>query len=344
MQSGVFLLVLAMCLTPGIDGLSKHLAQEHSPFAVSFLRYLSAGLVALLFARILGQPIHVPQKGRLGQVVRTAILVAAMTCLIFALSMVPMALAAGGFLIAPVAAMAVGVVFFGEPTTLPRLFGVTVSLIGAVFIVQPAAGIEAGVLLALLGGILLGVYLAATRGARDTGGPLASLAVQCLLGATLLFPLAIYSGLPFVTLSLVLSVIGLGILSAMSHYLTVAAFERTDSAVLSPYLYFNLVAALIVGFLWFGEVPGALALLGLALILLGGLATLVPTRAVRAFSIRAANMFADLNFGWRLDRAPNSKFVTAQAFSGNLKSQHRHGGDHERFVASDTTQAETSGA
>ena len=337
MKSGVLLLVLAMSLTPGIDGLSKQLTLSSTPFAVSFMRYLAAGLVALMCARMLGQPVRIPKRGRAGQIARTAILVGAMTCLIIALSMVPMALAAGGFLVAPLVAMTIGIIWFKEALTLPRIIGVIISLVGATLITRPAAGIETGTLFAFLGGALLGLYLAATRGAKDTGGPLASLAVQCLLGAALLLPLAIYSGLPAVTWGLVLSVIGLGVLSAMAHYLTVAAFERTDSAVLSPYLYFNLVAALIVGYLWFGEVPGTPALLGLALILIGGLTTLVPSEGLRRLVGRIGERMMTTI---RLPADP--KLMTERAFSAILKAQHRHGGDHERFIASDPTQAETS--
>ena len=276
MTNGVVLLVLAMSLTPGLDGLSKYLSLEHSAFLVCFLRYLSAGLVALCTARLLRQPIHVPKEGRIGQVVRTGLLVASMCCLITALSLVPMALAAGGFLVAPLVSTFFGIVVLGEKATLPRVLGAILSLIGAAMITRPETGIEFGTVIALLGGAFLGVYLAATRGSSNTGGALSSLAVQCLLGALLVAPLAFYSGLPEFTWGLLIAVIGLGVLSAAAHYLTVAAFERTDASVLSPFLYFNLIAALVAGYLWFNEIPTLWSIMGLTLIAGGGLVTLMP--------------------------------------------------------------------
>ncbi|MFT5161379.1 MAG: hypothetical protein ACI9ZD_002998 [Paracoccaceae bacterium] len=43
---------------------------------------------------------------------------------------------------------------------------------------------------------------------------------------------------------------------------------------MAPFFYFNLVAAVVVGFLWFGEVPDWITALGLLLIVLGGLVSL----------------------------------------------------------------------
>ena len=60
-------------------------------------------------ARGTGRRIVVPTGDRLGQVVRTALIMGAMTALIAALGMVPMAKAVGGFLIAPIVSGLLGI-------------------------------------------------------------------------------------------------------------------------------------------------------------------------------------------------------------------------------------------
>lgn len=276
MQNGIVLLIFAMSLTPGIDGLAKVMSAEHSPFQVSFLRYFAAGLVALVIARAAKCPIKVPKQGRVGHVVRTALLVAAMTCLITALSMVPMASAVGGFLVAPIVSVLLCVVFLGEALTTQRLVGAMASLAGAIIISRPEAGLEPGTILALIGGVLLGAYLAATRASKDTGGTLSTLVIQCFLAAAMIAPLAFYNGFPSLDIYLFAYVSGLGVLSAGAHFLTVAAFERADASILSPFMYFNLVAALLVGFVFFGEVPSPMELAGLSAIALGGIVSVLP--------------------------------------------------------------------
>ncbi len=300
MQSGVLLLVMAMCLTPGVDVLAKQLTAEHSPFQVAFFRYFAGGVVALCIARALGKPIHIPKAARAGQVFRTGLLVASMTCLITAFSMVPMAYAVGGFLIAPIVSTLLCVAFFGERLTMLRVVGVVLSLVGAVLIAKPAAGIELGTLFALAGGVLLGAYLAFTRGSADTGGALSTLAVQCFIGAALVAPMAFFHGVPDLNWPLLASIAGLGVFSAGAHFLTVAAYERTDASVLSPFMYFNLIAAVVVGYLWFNEVPSFVSLLGLLAIVSGGLVTMAPQLWA---AVAPRKMPQDLAFRHRLATA-----------------------------------------
>ncbi len=274
MRTGVCFLILAMFLTPAVDGVAKTLADDHSPMMIAFLRYLSAGLIALAIARGMGRTIEIPRGDRLGQVLRTVLIMAAMTSLIAALGMVSMAKAVGGFLIAPIVSGLLGILVWGERPTAPRLAGSALAVMGAAVLMRPEAGIEAGSLFALLGGALLGAYLAATRGASTRSDPLSTLAVQCLLGAALIAPFALAGGLPRPTLELGLSALALGGVSAICHFLTVAAYQRADATVLAPFLYFNMITAMAVGYFWFGETLSVASLLGLGAIAAGGLVTL----------------------------------------------------------------------
>ncbi|MFQ5623062.1 MAG: DMT family transporter [Paracoccaceae bacterium] len=280
MRSGVLLLLVAMSLTPALDGIAKDLGDLYSPLFICFLRYFSAGVLALGIASASGTPVTVPREDRFGQVFRTALMMAAMTALIAALGMVPMANAVGGFLIAPVVATLLSVVLLGEAMTLPKLAGSLVSFLGAFLIMRPEGGLETGTILAMAGGVLLGCYLAATRAAPPSSGPLVTLVVQSLLGSALIAPFVFSQGVPEISPALFLGALGLGGLSAASHFLTVAAYSRAEASVLSPFLYFNLLASVAAGFFWFGELPNMVSVLGLTGIAAGGLLTIVPIRAI----------------------------------------------------------------
>lgn len=271
MRIGIACLVAAMLLTPAADGVARTLAASEAPMTVACLRYLAAGLVALAIAAVARRPIAVPRRDLGGHVLRTLLLMGAMVALVAALGRVPMAKAAGGFLIAPIVSGLLGILVWREPATPARLAGAAVSFAGAALLLRPEAGVEAGVLHALLGGALLGAYLAAQRGAGAGADALSTLVVQSLLGAVLLAPFVVASGLPPATPALLGGVVALGMLSAACHGLTVAAYRRAEATVLAPFLYLNLAAALAVGWLWFGETVEAAALAGLAAIVAGGL-------------------------------------------------------------------------
>ncbi len=290
MNNGVYLLVLAMCLTPGGDILTKQLTADYSPFTVAFFRYMSGGLIALSAARLLGQKIYVPKEARAGQFFRALLLVASMLCLITAFSMVPLAYAVGGFLIAPIIAVVLCTVLFKERLDGMRIVGVVISLLGAILISKPAAGFEFGTVFALAGGVLLGTYLAFTRNSADNGGVLSTLTVQCFIGAGVVAPIAFLNGIPSVSWPVLLTIVGLGFFSAGAHVLTVAAYERADAAVLSPFMYFNLIAAVIAGYFWFNEVPTLVSVVGLVAIAGGGILSMLPQFLKAQSLVHAPNL------------------------------------------------------
>lgn len=273
LRSGIFLILLSMSLTPLGDAISKHLASVQPPVEIVFLRYLAAGLIGLCLILLRGRGVHLRRQQFGGLILRTFCVMAAMSLL--AMALVPLAVAVGGFLIAPLVAVLISVVLYRERLTVPRATGAAFSFLGALAILRPEAGISPGVLAALGGGGMLGAFLALTRGAGAMPDALAALTVQCLLGAFLVAPIAIFGGLDF-TLVPVLPALGLGLVTAATHFLTVAAYQRAEAGLLAPFFYFSLVAALAIGLVWFEEFPDGQALVGLGAILTGGLISLVP--------------------------------------------------------------------
>jgi drug/metabolite transporter (DMT)-like permease len=281
MRTGIILVILSMTLTPGLDGVTKILGGENDPIFVCFARYLCAGLVALALARVFGEPVRLRWRDVSRQLLRAALLISAMCAFITALSLVPLADAVGGFLIAPIIATLLSAMLFNEAVSAEKMLGALLSLFGAIAIMKPGIGLTDGTMLALLGGVLLGGYLAASRGADPAEGALTALAVQSLLGSAMVAPFALADGLPEVSASFVGWILVLGLLSAATQLMTILAFRLAEASVLAPFMYFNLIAAVAVGLLWFGEVPTALTLFGLGAILAGGLVSSVDPQALQ---------------------------------------------------------------
>ena len=58
----------------------------------------------------------------------------------------------------------------------------------------------------------------------------------------------------------------LGALSTSGHFLLILGYMRAGAATLTPFLYFQIVFATLVGWLWFGHAPDAATLGGIAII------------------------------------------------------------------------------
>ena len=220
---------------------------------IAFLRYLAAGLVALALAARHRRRIVVPRDELASQLVRTALIIAAMTALIARARHGADGQARGGFLIAPVVSACSASWSGGEAPTAPRLAGAASGSPARPCCCAPKPGSSPAASSRCSAACSSATYLAAQRGARTPTDGLSTLAVQSLLGAALLAPFALAGGLPAPTPALAAGALALGTLSATCHGLTVAAYRRAEATGLAPFLYFNLIAAAAVGLLWFGE-------------------------------------------------------------------------------------------
>src|SRR5690606_37857703 len=75
-----------------------------------------------------------------------------------------------------------------------------------------------------------------------------------------------------------LKFLGMGAMGAFSHLLLVRAFERAPASLLAPFMYLQIVAALTLGWLVFGNFPDLIALAGMGLIALTGVTMALRSR------------------------------------------------------------------
>lgn len=287
LQNGILLIILSMSLTPAGDTLAKGLGASMSPFTIVFLRYFVGGIFGIGLALARHKPVRLAPNDTVGTLFRTALVIGAMTLLVFALARVPLASAVAAFLISPIVAIVISTVAHGERLGTQRLIGAMLGLAGALLILRPTASFDVGMIYALSGGILMGGYLAATRATRQKTDPTATLVFQCLFGAAMLLPFVLLGDGQINWAELVFPSLGLGAVTAATHFLTVAAYQRAPSATLAPFFYFNLIAAILIGAVWFHEVPNIASIAGFVLIAGGGLVNIASHGVGRAHKLGA---------------------------------------------------------
>jgi drug/metabolite transporter (DMT)-like permease len=67
---------------------------------------------------------------------------------------------------------------------------------------------------------------------------------------------------------------GMGLFSAIGHLLSIIAFRLADASTLAPLVYIELIAAALIGYFVFGEIPGRLTIVGAGFIIAAGLVLL----------------------------------------------------------------------
>ena len=267
----VLTVVTAMTLIVGADAAATLLTQ--AGFPQGFVAWTRFALAAALLAPLVGlrrREIAFFADWRL--YLRAVLIVGGILSILTALRTEPLANVFGGFFVGPVVAYFLSAALLGERITPLRTALLLGSFAGVLLVVRPGFGMTGGMGFALLAGAFHGSYLVATRWLAGGFRPRFLLWSQLVIGAVMLAPFSIAEK-PTITLSLfgLIAISALG--SAFGNLLLVLANRSTPAGVIAPLIYSQLLAAMILGWLVFGDWPDALSLVGLVIIMAGGVSS-----------------------------------------------------------------------
>lgn len=266
---GLVLMALAMFLIPIRDGFAKYLTTDLPVFAIAWGTYLSAAVFAVPIALTRHGRAAILPAGLPSQTARTLLLVASMTVFFFSIRTVPLANAIAAYFVAPFVAAALAPLVLKEPLTWKIATAVTCGFVGVLLVLRPEGNFDANILWSVAAGLFFALYMLATRLAARQAPPLAALSYQSFLGAIVLTPFALMAGIDGIEAFLGLFVL-VGIFQCTSHGLSIAAFRFAPAGVLAPLVYLEIVAAVIVGLVAFGDWPEPQTWIGIAVIMAAG--------------------------------------------------------------------------
>ena len=269
-RAAVLLLLGALTLLPIMDGCAKLLSRTLSVYEITWARYFFHWVVLLpiLFARYSWR-LFTPSRTAM-QLARSTILLVGTTLFFFGLSYMPVADTLALFFVSPLAATVLSHFLLKEKVGPRRFAAVIVGFIGALIILRPGFGVFRWPALFSLGsGLLYGFYAIATRKLAGTAPPLVTAGFTALVGALVM---SLAAPLYWVTPSLFqfALMILIGAIAAIGHYMVILAYERAQASLLAPFAYYEIVMAVIVGFVMFGDFPDGWTWVGIAVLAASG--------------------------------------------------------------------------
>ena len=280
--AGVLLQLSALVLFVCMDTLVKKLTAGYAVPQLMWARFLFSLLVMAAFIRL--STGRLPWRSRAPglQALRSLMLAACNLMFSTALAEVPLADCTAIGFASPLFTVALARVVLQEKVSPRRWAGVVAGLVGVVIALRPpflfgGEPLPPAALLPLGTAAMFAAYQILTR-------RLAAIdhAHTTILHTGLAASLATSLVQPFVWTAppatdwLLLGM--LGVLGGAGHALLVLAFARAPASLLSPLSYTQLVWAMLAGGLAFGDWPGPVALLGMAVIVGGGVLVALPER------------------------------------------------------------------
>jgi drug/metabolite transporter (DMT)-like permease len=266
----VLLLASGVTLFGVMDGLAKLLAGEYSIVQVVWARYAFAVPVILATARPAAWPDLLRCERPALQAARGLLPLLASVTVVVGLGLMPLADATAISFASPLLVVALSALLLGERVSVHSWAGVACGFAGILLIVRPGAGALAwAALFPLATAFFFALYQVLTRLVSRGDDPRVTLAWTVAVGLVLTTPLLPLHWHPVGEADWPL--LGLsGVLFGLGQFLLIRAFAMAPAAVLAPFAYAQIVAAIVFGDVVFGDVPDPWTAVGTALVILAG--------------------------------------------------------------------------
>lgn len=288
-QALPLVLAAGVCFST-LDATAKFLIQDHALFLVVWARYAGQMLVVTPIAwNRTGRGFWRTHNLRM-QLVRSACLVVATGSFFGALRFLPLAEGSAISFMAPMFAILLSMPVLGERPTRARWIASIAGFVGIVVLVRPGSAVfHPATGLLVLAAISNAMYQLLTR-KLPNDSPTTTLFYSAMVGTVLLSV-----ALPFlvevprsISLRDGLFLVLLGLLAGFGHWMFINAFLKAPASLIAPFTYIQMLWATLYGYLVFGQLPDRLSALGMAIIVVSGVALVVHERRAAA-DFHAAN-------------------------------------------------------
>jgi drug/metabolite transporter (DMT)-like permease len=290
--TGIALMCGAVACFAMLDTTAKYLNLYMSTLQVVWARYTGAFLFPFIVSNPWTRPGLTRTKRPLLQLVRSVLLLTSTLCNFAALRYLQLDEAIALIFSTPFFVAALSGPILGEWVHWRRWTAIAVGFVGVLVVTRPGAGsFHPAALLSLSAALCYALYSISTRILARTDSNETTLFYSNLVGFLALMPVVPFAwttpGDPLVIALMVAT----GAIGSFGHYLLIAAHRLAPAAVLSPFIYIEIVLVTALGFLVFGDVPSRFTLTGAAIVVASGLYLIHRERKVRGTQESAVSDF-----------------------------------------------------
>ncbi len=273
------MMISAFALFSVLDASAKHLVRTLPPGLVVAGRYA----FGTAFIAIIGWTFWKSAMWRTAhlrlQLLRGALMVVATLLNFVAVKYLQLAQTSAILFSSPLWVCLLSPLLLGERVGWRRWSAVIVGFLGVMLVLRPGTdAFHPAMFLSLGAALTLAFYQILTRRVGGRDAAISSLFWSTAAGAVLSLPLlAVDPVLPHGTEWAFLALAGLS--GSAGHFLLAEAHRRADASLLAPFVYSQLGWMILIGWLWFGDVPDLWTVTGALVVAVAGLVVYYRERA-----------------------------------------------------------------
>jgi drug/metabolite transporter (DMT)-like permease len=278
---GIVLMLLFCLIAPLLDVSAKLAAGGGIPVGqITTARFVVQGLLMLPVVLFMGLSLRLTPRALAFTFLRAVFLILSTFSFVSGIAVMPVADALAIAFVEPFILLILGSLIFGDHVGPRRIAACAVGFGGALLVIQPSIAVFGMVALWPLGtAFFFAFYMLVTRAISVYMHPVAMQFHTSWTGLLLCLPIMVLaSGSGVGPLDPVwpdginwLWLFGVGFWAAVSHMSMTYALKFAPSATLAPLHYSEIVVAVALGYLIFGDFPNAMTWAGIAVIVASGL-------------------------------------------------------------------------
>ena len=278
---GIVLMLTFCLIAPLLDVSAKLAAEGGIPVGqITTARFVVQMLLMLPVVLVMGLSLHLTPRALAFTCLRAVFLILSTFSFVSGIAVMPVADALAIAFVEPFILLILGSLIFGDHVGPRRIAACAVGFGGALLVIQPSLAVFGWVALWPLGtAFFFAFYMLVTRAISAWMHPVAMQFHTSWTGLLFCLPVMVLaSGSGIGPLDPVwpqglnwLWLVGVGFWAAVSHMAMTYALKYAPSATLAPLHYSEIVVAVALGYLIFGDFPNALTWAGIATIVASGL-------------------------------------------------------------------------
>lgn len=266
-----------------IDSTAKFLNHHMDVVEVVWARYTFAFIFSMFISNPFARPALMRTSRFWLQVGRSTLVLVSTALNVIALLYLQLDQTVSIMFATPFLVAALAGPMLGEWIGPRRWAAISVGFLGVIVVMRPGAGgIHPAAILTVIGTCLYAFYIISTRVLARTDSTETTLFYSNVVGL-----IATTIALPFVWTTptdpiVMLMMVACGGFGALGHFLLIAAHRLAPAAILSPFIYSELIWMILLGYIFFDDLPNAWTLSGAAIVIASGLYLLYREQKVKA--------------------------------------------------------------
>jgi len=279
-STGILFAILAYFSFSLLDATQKTLVIYYSVFQLLLIKYFFVLLLSLIESRRKKNISFYKSKNIKMQIFRSILSVLESGFFVLSFKYLSLADAHSVGSLAPVIVVALSAVILKERVTTKTWIAIFIGFVGVLIILRPTSSIfDPKALLPLIAAFVLGLYQVVTKKVSDYDPTEVSLFYTSIVGIITMSFLASSFWKPIDSSSYILF-LAIGVFFSLGIYLQIIALSKARASIIQPFHYTLIFWAIILGYIFYDNVPDFFTLIGALVITISGIFVIKQTSTI----------------------------------------------------------------